>query len=117
MMENRAPDGVKPTVRQASRFQCFSFASHPLSTVGSSLPSFQNRLLTRLGIGAIVLFVVGGLVLVGRDIFPFIPEDFELPLPHTISVAFLGNSMFYFNDFPRFLEELISDGHNLRQDS
>lgn len=32
-----------------------------------------------------------------------------------VSVAFLGNSMFYFNDFPRFLVELSDNG--IRQDS
>jgi hypothetical protein len=33
----------------------------------------------------------------------------------TISVAFLGNSMFYFNDFPRFFEEI--SGGSVVQDS
>lgn len=30
---------------------------------------------------------------------------YKLP-PESVSVAFLGNSMFYFNDFPRFFEQL-----------
>jgi hypothetical protein len=97
---------------------CFTSLRFSSLTLSLSLLSFyfQKELLTRLGIGAVALATVVGLVLVGRDIIPFTPKDSHL-LPHTISVAFIGNSMFYFNDFPRFLEELVSDGHQLSQDS
>jgi hypothetical protein len=86
-------------------------ASHP--HYGSSFSLIlQQRFLTRLGISVLL----GALVLVGRYVVPFIPKA-EEELHRTISVAFLGNSMFYFNDFPRFFEEIVSDGHSLIQDS
>jgi hypothetical protein len=114
MMSSTVRNGGTPTGRL---FHSQCFASHPLSTVPLSL-TLQQRILTRLSVGTIVVAILGAiLLLVGRYryVVPFISKEGELP--RTISVAFLGKSMIYFNDFPRFFEEIVSDGQELIQDS
>jgi hypothetical protein len=55
--------------------------------------------------------IAGAIVLVALSIGLVLP----VPTNPDISVAFVGNSMQYYNDFPRFMEE-ISNGH-LHQNS
>ena len=56
-----------------------------------------------------VVAAVVTLVIVGRFALLWFTHNVSPALPH-ISVAFIGNSMMYFNDLPRFMEAL-SEGH------